>query len=140
MVILSYFQKLSWTHSLQRSGSRKAAVDVNTLLRPHLRIGAEISSVEYLLLLLLSMTILIIGFTCPPSIDPFQVGNWKYDKCYYNMRHLFYYKVRQNRSEVTLQLSCEYLINLLRRRFQNYYTILRVINKTLFKTRVVLNY
>ena len=49
-----------------------------------------------------------------------------------------YYKVRQNRPEV--RLSCEYLINILRRRFQNYYTILRVINKTLFKTRVVLNY
>ena len=54
------------------------------------------------------------------------------------MRHLFYYKVRQNRPEV--RLSCEYLINLLRRRFQNYYTILRVMNKTLFKTRVVLNF
>ena len=49
-----------------------------------------------------------------------------------------YYKVRQNGPEVSL--SCEYLINLLRRRFKNYYTILRVINKTQFKTRVVLNY
>ena len=87
----------------------------------------------------LSMMMLIqIGFTCLPSIDPFQVGNWKYEKCYYRMRHLFYYKVQQNRPE--LRLSCEYLINLLRRRFQNYYTILRVINKTQFKSIVVLNY
>ena len=36
-------------------------------------------------------------------------------------------------------LSCEYLINLIRRRFENYHRILRMINKNPFKTRVVLN-
>ena len=50
----------------------------------------------------------------------------------------YLYKVRQKRPEV--RLPCEYSINPIRRRFQNYHTISRAVSKNLLKTRVVLNY
>ena len=138
----------SWTHSLQRSGTRKAAVDVNTFLRPHLRNWSwkQFSGV-------INITVVVDDDTYYRvylSSEHRSISSWqlKVRKCYHVITRcdIFFitkcdksfYKVRQNRPEV--RLSCEYLINLLRWRFQNYYTILQVINKTLFKTRVVLNY
>ena len=128
MVILSYFRK-SWTRSQQRSGSRKAAVDVNTFLRPHLRNWSwkQFSWVIIITVVVDDDTYYRV-YLSSEHRSTFQVGNWKYDKCYYKVRHhllqkatIFftkcddYYKVRQKRPEV--RLSCEYLINLLRRRF-----------------------
>ena len=49
--------------------------------------------VMLLSLLLLSMMELITGFTCPPTI--YFKFITKCDKCYYKVRQLFYYKVRQ---------------------------------------------
>ena len=49
--------------------------------------------IQYSLLLLLSMMALITGFSCPPTI--YFKFITKCDKCYYKVRQLFYYKVRQ---------------------------------------------
>ena len=72
----------------------KAAVYVNTFLRPHLRnsfwkpfIGILLLLLLLvLLLLLLSMMILIIGFTCPPTTH-FKFIT-KCDRCYYKVRQV----------------------------------------------------
>ena len=48
------------------------------------------------------MMTLITGFTCPPTI--YFKFITKCDKCYYKVRQLFYYKVRQVLQSVTILL------------------------------------
>ena len=74
--------------SLHRSWSWKAAVDVNIFLRPHLRNWCwKPFSGMLLLSLLLSIMILIIGFTCPATIHfKFMTKCDDYNKVQQNMR------------------------------------------------------
>ena len=74
--------------SLHRSWSWKAAVDVNIFLRPHLRNWCwKPFSGMLSLSLLLTIMILIIGFTCPASIRfKFMTKCDDYNKVQQNMR------------------------------------------------------
>ena len=109
---LAVMDSISWSRGrphrksctfLRRSWSRKVAIYVNTFLRPHLKnwCWKPFSGMLVLLFLLLSMMILIIWFTCPPTIH-FKFTT-KCDKCYCKVRQLkllqsamiCYCKVRQ---------------------------------------------
>ena len=110
--ILAVMDTISWSRCrphrnsctfLQRSWSRKDAVDVSTFLRPHLRnwcwkpfSGMLLLKLLLLLLLLLSLLLFLVladDDACPPTI--FFKFITKFERCYYKVRQLFYYKVRQ---------------------------------------------